>query len=73
MRCAECKQRICKQPIHLEQGDEKTSFCSHECVIAYSVRRIQQRIAHQNRRVRFMARQNRWPRPPSAHNHDRRA
>jgi hypothetical protein len=67
MRCAECEQILSKRAIHLKQGDEQSSFCSHECVIAYSVQRIRLRIAHQNRRVRFMARQQLRPGAVNAH------
>ena len=38
------------------RGEGAIRFCSFECLIGHSVKRIQRRIATQNRRVRLLAR-----------------
>ena len=57
MRCVECDGVCGKRPLHLTEGTDRRSFCSFECLIAYSVGRIRQRIQYHNHRVRILTRQ----------------
>jgi hypothetical protein len=57
MRCMECDGICGKRALQLMEGSERCSFCSFECLIAYSVGRIRQRIQYNNHRVRILTRQ----------------
>lgn len=57
MRCVECDGICSKRPLQLMEGSDRCSFCSFECLIAYSVGRIRQRIQYHNHRVRILTRQ----------------
>ncbi len=51
-KCAECSASCENEPLVLEESGHQLSFCSLECVIAHSVKRVCRRIAGQNRRMR---------------------
>jgi hypothetical protein len=50
-KCAECRAACDSVPIVLKYADEKMEFCSFECLIANSVKRVCRRIARKNRRL----------------------
>jgi hypothetical protein len=57
MRCVECDGICDKRSLQLMEGNDRFNFCSFECLIAYAVGRIRQRIQYHNHRVRVLTRQ----------------
>lgn len=58
MRCDGCDGSCANPDLHLQYGTDELVFCSFECLISYSVKRIRQRIDAHNRRLRILARQH---------------
>jgi hypothetical protein len=53
--CAVCGKTLDKMSLQLQQQGELTMFCSLECVVAYAVGRIRQRLEQRNSQVRRLA------------------
>ncbi len=56
MKCAQCEAILPTEPVWLEHGGDPVPLCSLECVVVYSVEKIQQRLRHRTEFVERLRR-----------------
>ncbi|MBV9503441.1 MAG: hypothetical protein JO323_00400 [Acidobacteriia bacterium] len=54
-KCTECREQLGGAPLILEQAGKQDRFCSLDCLLKFTVGRIQRRIARHSRRLAKMA------------------
>ena len=57
--CAMCGKALDETNVQLQHDNDRTFFCSLECVVRYAVAQIRQRLEIRNRQARLFARQQR--------------